>query len=290
MTSVFANRSCDPFTPKNAQCVIGSYIQYAVNASESSHIQSTISFVKKNNIRLVIRNTGHDYLGKSTGAGAVGIWTHHMQFLQALDYKSPQYSGKALKIGAGVQVDQANILAHSNGLIVTGGNCPTVGVAGGYTQGGGHGPLTSYLGLAADQVLEWEVVAGSGELMTATPVENQELYWALSGGGGGTYGVVTSMIYKAYPDTKTVLANFTFDQEGFSQDAYYDAIEYYINTLSSIVDSAVSIWTATNVSFTMNPITAPGATVSQVQKLLNPTFQKLNQSGIKYSKSRKRSV
>ncbi|KAM0800494.1 hypothetical protein BDR22DRAFT_796261, partial [Usnea florida] len=64
MAPYYANQSCDPFLPRNSQCVIGTYIQYAVNASEASDYQKTINFIKKRNIRLTIRNTGHDYYGK----------------------------------------------------------------------------------------------------------------------------------------------------------------------------------------------------------------------------------
>jgi len=134
MAPFFANQSCDPFLPKEAQCVIGTYVQYAVNAASASDYQSTIAFTKENNLRLVIRNTGHDYLGKSTGAGAVAIWTHNLKDIQVLDYQSPSYTGKALKMGAGVQAFEAQAAAHAEGLVVVGGNCESVGIAGGYTQ------------------------------------------------------------------------------------------------------------------------------------------------------------
>jgi len=218
MAGFFANQSCDPYLPKTAQCVLGTYIQYAVNASSASDYQKTIEFTKKHNIRLVIRNTGHDFLGKSMGAGAVGIWTHNIKDIEILDYTSPHYTGKAMKVGAGVQIFEAHEAAHAHNLVVVGGNCPSVGLAGGYTQRGGHGQLTSRFGLAADQVLEWEVVTGTGELLTASPYENPDLYWALSGGGGGIYGVVLSMTVKAYPELRTAAANLTFTGAGVSQE------------------------------------------------------------------------
>ncbi|KAL8956721.1 MAG: hypothetical protein Q9193_005830, partial [Seirophora villosa] len=153
MAPFFANRSCDPFLAENAPCVLGTYIQYAVNASDASDFKATIEFVQRHNIRLTVRNTGHDYNGKSTGAGAVGIWTHHMKNITIHDYESLNYTGKAMTMGAGVQGFEAYKAAHDHGFLVVGGNCPTVGLAGGYTQGGGHGPLASKFGLAADQVL-----------------------------------------------------------------------------------------------------------------------------------------
>jgi hypothetical protein len=285
MTPFFANASCDPYLPKSARCVIGTYVQYAVNASSASDYQNTIAFTKENNIRLVIRNTGHDYNGKSTGAGAVGIWTHHIKDIDFLDYNSPHYTGKAVKMGAGVQVFEINQAAHDQGLVVVGGNCDTVGIAGGYTQGGGHAPLASKFGLAADQVLEWEVVTGAGQLLTTSPTENSDLYWALSGGGGGTFGVVLSMTSKAYPDMKSSAANLTFTSDGVSQDLFYDAVQTFISNLPAVVDAGcMSSWYVMNGMFLMVPTNAPGLSKDELSDLFAPVFTKLNQSGIKYSK------
>ena len=63
----------------------------------------------------------------------------------------------------------------------------TVGVAGGYFLGGGHSPLSSIYGLAADQVLAMEVVLASGRFVTVTEQSNPDLFWALRGGGGGKF-------------------------------------------------------------------------------------------------------
>jgi FAD/FMN-containing dehydrogenase len=159
---------------------------------------------------LTVRNTGHDYSAKATGAGAVGIWTHKMKAIHIFDYNSSAYTGKAMKMGAEVQVFDAYQYAYDRGLVVFGGNCPTVGIAGGYTQGGGHSPLSSNFGMAVDQDLEWEVVTATGEHLIASPSQNADLYRALSGGGGGTYGVIASLAVKAQPDLMSSGANLTF--------------------------------------------------------------------------------
>ncbi|CAF3835225.1 unnamed protein product, partial [Rotaria sp. Silwood1] len=64
-----------------------------------------------------------------------------------------------------------------------GGECDTVGVAGGYLQGGGHSPLSRWKGLAADQVLEYDVVTADGQRQTVNVCNNGDLFWALNGGG-----------------------------------------------------------------------------------------------------------
>ncbi len=76
----------------------------------------------------------------------------------------------------------------------------TVGAIGGYLQGGGHGPMSHEFGLGADNVLEWQVVLASGEVVTANACQHRDLFAALRGGGGGTYGIVTSATIKAYQD------------------------------------------------------------------------------------------
>jgi len=176
MAPFYAGNSCIPFTPESMLCTLGNYIEYAINVTEPADISKGVAFATKNNIRLVIRNTGHDYNGKSTGAGALGIWTHNLKSIRFFDYHGPTYTGKAIKMGAGVQGFEAVDAGNKVGLTVTGGECPTVGLAGGYTQGGGHSALASKYGLAADQTLEWEVITGSGEFIKASPTENSDLY------------------------------------------------------------------------------------------------------------------
>ncbi|PSN58942.1 FAD/FMN-containing isoamyl alcohol oxidase MreA [Corynespora cassiicola Philippines] len=281
----FANQSCDPFSEPLSQCVIGTYVQYSVRASSVSDYIAAINFAKSRNIRLVIRNTAHDYHGRSTGAGALAIWTHHLKDIGVIDkFSSKYYSGKAMKFGAGVQFFEAYEAAKAKGLVVLGGNCPTVGIAGGYTQGAGTSLLGSRFGLSADQVLAWEVVTANGKLRTATPVENQDLYWALSGGGGGTYGVVLSVTVKAYPDSNTSGAHLDFSNDGISQDAFYAAVSVYLkNTLRWIDAGAVGNFLLTENTFSVDPIIGYGLQKSELDQLLEPTLKYLYQQGIKYN-------
>ncbi|KGO46867.1 FAD linked oxidase, N-terminal [Penicillium expansum] len=284
MASVFTNLSCNPFSSKSSPCSIGNYVQYTVNATDAADVQETINFAARNNIRLVIRNTGHDLLGKSTGAGGLAIWMHYMKDIAIVDYASSDYSGKAMKMGAGVQSFEANQAAYKAGLIIVGGNCPTVGLAGGYSQGGGHGQLVSHVGLAADQVLEWEVVLANGSLVTASPTEYPDLYWALSGGGGGTYGVVVSMTSKAYPELPTVSGNLSFSDTGVSRDTFFAAVTMFISILPSIGDAGgASVWWLTNTTFSTTPTTIPGGTATLFNSLLSTLIAFLEQNDIQHT-------
>ncbi|KAH9897401.1 hypothetical protein F4778DRAFT_232684 [Xylariomycetidae sp. FL2044] len=283
MAPFYANASCDPFTPRQAQCIIGAYVRYAVRATSARDYQLTLAFAKRNNIRLVIRNTGHDYMSKSTGAGAIALWTHHIRDIAIYDYSSSFYQGKVLKAGAGVMVYEAQAAADAQGLLVVTGDCPSVGYAGGYTQGAGHGSLASAYGLAADQVLEWEVVLTDGRLLTATPTQNTDLYWALSGGGGGTFGVVLSMTAKTYPNLSYAAVRMNFTATG-SPDVFWKAVRTFLEVTMPTTEAGVGAsWLLADGFFSLEHMIAPGMTSEQLNAFLQPTLAELDRSGIPYN-------
>jgi hypothetical protein len=166
---------------------------------------------------------------------------------------------------------------------MVGGECPTVGISGGYSQGGGHSSLASKYGLGADQVLEWEVIDGNGRFLTANRAQNSDIYWALTGGGGGTYGVVWSMTSKAHQDSHVSGLNLTFTTDGISDETFYKAIELYNTHLPSYVDRGImSLNFLTNASFSLSPMTAPNITLKELKSLTQPFRDGLKKLGIKY--------
>lgn len=282
MDPVFANLSCDPFTPRDAQCIVGTYVLYAVNASDASDYRQTIAFSRKHNIRLVIRNTGHDYMGKSTGTGALALWTHHLKEKTIIDYNSAGYTGKAMKVGAGVQASEAQGLAKANGFVIVEGDCPSVGIAGGYTQGGGTSPLGSSFGLAADQVLEWEVVTVDGKLLLVKP--DSDLYWALTGGGGGSFAIVLSMTVKLHQDRPTAGATLSFTVS--STETYWSLVQTFLINLPSIIDAGVTVyWMVLPGNLFMMPQSyLLGGSAEDLERLLQPTLHVLDRNEIQYGK------
>ncbi|KAJ5775074.1 FAD binding domain protein [Penicillium nucicola] len=283
MAPFFTNGTCDPYHPIAKLCTLGNFVRYAVNVSSPEHVAKTLKFAAKHNIRFIIRNTGHDYNGKSTGAGALSVWTHHLKDIELKDWNDRYYTGKAFKLGAGVQGIEAIEAAHKHGLRMVSGECPTVGVAGGYSQGGGHSSLSSKHGLGADQVLEWEVIDGNGTFLVANRNQNSDLYWALSGGGGGTYGVVWSMTSKAHQDSHVSGLNLTFTTDNISDKTFFKAVELYNTYLPSFVDEGImSLNFLTNTSFGITPMTAPGVPLKKLQELVKPFLNGLDKLGIKY--------
>ncbi|PVH98263.1 putative isoamyl alcohol oxidase [Periconia macrospinosa] len=284
MAPYFQNESCIPFTARNSSCVQGNYVEYAINVTGAADVQAGLKFAQEKNIRLVIKNTGHDYLGKSTGKGALSLWMHNLKSISFSNYTSDTYSGPAVKMGAGVQAYEAYAAGEKVGRMVVGGQCPTVGLAGGYSQGGGHSTLSSVHGLGADQTLEWEVVTANGSIVTATPTQNTDLYWALSGGGGGTYGVVLSLTSRAYPDSRIGGAALLFTAPSSDDDKLWDAVAFFQETaLPTIVDRGAHVqWVITGGSFVLSECTIPGATEDDMRAAFSSFTQHLDSLGFQY--------
>lgn len=137
------------------------------------------------------RNTGHDFGGRSLGAGSISVWTHHLKEMEFLpSYTIGPYSGMAVQFGAGVESwEEHNFMAEHNISVVSPG-CSTVGGAGGWMSSGGHTTITSKVGLGVDQVLSLGVVTAAGRFVTADPFTNTDLFYAIRGGGGGTISLL----------------------------------------------------------------------------------------------------
>jgi hypothetical protein len=105
----------------------------------------------------------------------------------------------AVTVEAGTRWLEAYQEVQKLGRYVQGGGCTSVGAAGGFIQGGGFGSWSKKYGIAAAGVLEAEVVTADGKLLVANACRNQDLFWALRGGGGGTFGIVTRLTLRTHP-------------------------------------------------------------------------------------------
>ncbi|KAL2833633.1 hypothetical protein BJY01DRAFT_259796 [Aspergillus pseudoustus] len=297
MANFFTNNSCNPFSPPGDKCDSSGFVAYSARVRGVQDIQETIAFATAHNVRLAIRNTGHDYLGKSNAPGGLAIWTHFLKEIEVIhDYRSPSgdskreaggYTGPAMKLGAGVQGFEARKAAAEAGYILATGNCDTIGIAGGYTQGGGHGQLTSRFGLAADQVLEWEVVLASGEVAVATPEdpEYEDLYWALSGGGGGVFGVVVSVTVKVFREVRTVAGALSFSTScGGNEIVFRRAVDTFIARLGALLDvRGVGAWFLTRDSLSLSPVSILGGSSQDLHRVLDPVVDVLEEGNLSCS-------
>jgi FAD/FMN-containing dehydrogenase len=172
---------------------------YAVAAKNTSDVVAAVNFARTNNLRLVVKGGGHSYQGTSNSADSLLIWTREMnkivvnESFVAEGCESKQSPQPAVTIEAGVLWLQAyNEVTTKNGRYVQGGGCATVGVAG-LIQSGGFGSFSKNYGLAAAALLEAEIVTSDGSVRLVNECKNPDLFWALKGGGGGSFGVLTKL-------------------------------------------------------------------------------------------------
>jgi FAD/FMN-containing dehydrogenase len=171
--------------------------EFAVAAEETADVVAAMNFARVHRVRLVVKGGGHSYQGTSNAPDSLLVWTRRMNAIELHDAFVPQgCAGRvmpqpAVSVGAGaiwMHVYQA--VTPGAGRYVQGGGCATVGVAG-LIQSGGFGSFSKRFGLAAAGLLEAEVVTADGAVRIANACTHPDLFWALKGGGGGTFGVVT---------------------------------------------------------------------------------------------------
>lgn len=135
-------------------------------AESTVHVQQAVRFARTHNLRLIIRNTGHDTSGRSSGADALQIFTQNLDdIVYTRDFRATGSNaslGPAVTFGAGVTFEQLYTRGAVDGFMVTGGDCVSVGAAGGFIQGGGVPPFLGHTwGLGVDNALEFEIVTAS---------------------------------------------------------------------------------------------------------------------------------
>jgi hypothetical protein len=287
---VYQGLTCQPKSLYDSgECTLGGYPVYTVNVSTTAQLQIAVNFARNTGVRFVIKNTGHDFSGKSGGAGSLSVWVHNLKdiaYIPSYNHATTDYDGPAFKAGAGVQVYEIYAAARDHGLVTIGGEGQTVGAMGGYVQGGGHSPLSSLYGMAADQVLNYEVVTADGRFVAANAKENSDLFWALRGGGGSTYGIVTSATIKAHPDMKVTSTTFSYSTKDVSHESFWDGFRAYLNYFPANAAAGTYSYffilpSGGNFTFLMQPFFAPNMTKNQTQELLRPWMNDLSRLGIK---------
>lgn len=226
------------------------------------------------------------YLGKSTGKGGLALWTRNLQSTDIIEtYTSDEYVGPAVKVGAGVTGGELLTRASQAGYRVVSGDCPTVGVAGGYSTGGGHGLLNGAYGLGSDNVLEWELVTADGRHLTASPRENADLYWAVTGGGGGTFAVALSMTARLHPETRVGAATLAFSTTSSPNNETYEAaLEAWWRFLPTVVDTgACPAFNFFDGGFSVHNTTAANKTAEDMEKLYRPFLTQLDGLEVNYT-------
>jgi FAD/FMN-containing dehydrogenase len=206
---------------------------YAVMARNANDIAAAVNFARENQLRLVVRGGGHSYQGTSNAPDSLLIWTRNMHNIEMHDAFVPQgcehtmQPQPAATVGAGtIGIQAYEAVTTKGGRYVQGGGCLTV-CLGGLVQSGGFGSYSKHYGTAAGSLLEAEVVTADGQIRIANACTNPDLFWALKGGGGGTFGVVSKMTLRTH-DLPEFFGTANFTIKASSDDAYRSLIRKFV--------------------------------------------------------------
>jgi len=177
---------------------------YAVKARHTADVVAGVNFARQNKLRPVVKGSGHSYQGTSNAADSLLIWTRAMNQVTLHEaFVASGCEGKAQPVPAvsaeagAMWIDLYDAVTSRAGRYVQGGGCTTVGVAG-LVQSGGFGSCSKGFGTAAAGLLEAEVVTADGNVRTVNAGTHPDLFWAIKGGGGGSWGVVTRLTLRTH--------------------------------------------------------------------------------------------
>ncbi len=168
-------------------------------------VQAAVAAARERDLPLSVRGGGHDWAGRALCDGVVIDLSAMRDAVVAPDHKSAVIWG-------GARVSDVTTVTERLHLAATAGSIASVGMTG-LALGGGYGPLIGRCGLALDNMLEAQIVLADGSLVSADAEHNGELFWALRG-GGGNFGVVTSMRHRlhALPSVHSGLLIYPFSE------------------------------------------------------------------------------
>jgi FAD/FMN-containing dehydrogenase len=194
-----------------------------VRCRGTDDVVAALELARSSGLDVSVRGGGHNVAGRAVADGALMI---DLSGLKGISIDAAQRTATA---GGGVVWAELNGAAAEHGLAVTGGAISSTGIAG-LTLGGGLGWLMAKFGLAADNLLSVELVTATGEVLQVDDGSHPDLFWALRG-GGGNFGVATSLTYRLHP-LETVVGGLI----AHPIDAGRDMLRFYRDTVAEASD------------------------------------------------------
>ncbi|KAF2422745.1 FAD-binding domain-containing protein [Tothia fuscella] len=235
---------------------------YRLEATTVDEVIAAVNFAKQHRVRFSILNSGHDFHGRNDAPNGLSLVVEGLRGVNVLADFTPSTQGAPsvnsttktnvlppqakqayVTFGAGYSTQLLNDQIAPSKLFTVGAAHGEVTVAGGWGQTSGHSPMSPRYGLGADQVVEYKVVTADGELKIANAVSNPDLFWALRGGGGGTYGVVVEATVKAYPSPPVVTASFWINATDYNDNkSIYPAAAWLHSKFPEWTEKGVSAY------------------------------------------------
>jgi len=160
-----------------------------VQVRDTADVVAAIRWANRFDVPLVARSGGHSYGGYSTTSDGVVLDLSRLDGIRV--------AGGRATVGPAAKLIDVQRALTGRGVTVPSGSCPTVAI-GGLALGGGHGLAGRRFGLTSDNLLAARVVTADGQVRHADATTHEDLYWACRGGGGGNFGVVTSLTLKTH--------------------------------------------------------------------------------------------
>jgi hypothetical protein len=219
--------------------------QAVVRCASASDVVAVLAFVQRFGLAVTPRSGGHDFAGSSTSTGVV---------IDVGPMNAVQVGNGTATIGAGAKLADVYDQLIARNVAIPLGTCLSVGISG-LTLGGGIGVVDRKYGLTCDNLTSAQIVTADGRVLTCDPMNEPDLFWALQGGGGGNFGVVTSFTFRTHATQN--LTNFSATYQFANADKVVTAWQTWQNTVPD------SIWSYLIFTF-FTPGAAPNVTLAGV--------------------------
>ncbi|MFZ1060169.1 MAG: FAD-binding oxidoreductase [Candidatus Rokuibacteriota bacterium] len=186
-------------------------------------VMTAVNFARQNQMLLAVRGGGHN-------GGGLGVCDDGLVIdLSPMRYTRVDPKARTVRVGGGCTWGDVDHATHAFGMATPSGIISTTGV-GGLTLGGGIGHLTRKCGLSIDNLLSVDMVLADGRFVTASAEENEDLFWAVRG-GGGNFGAVTSFLFRLHP-IKTIIGGPTL----WTLEQAADVMKWYREFITTAPD------------------------------------------------------
>jgi ribonuclease T2 len=198
------------------------------------HVQALLAFVREHDLAVCVAGTDHDFLNRHSCDGVL----IRMNLFKSIEFLDPVVDNGtgSVRVGAGVVFAELHAATANENVAVSSGWASTVGVVG-WSIGGGHGPMAPSRGLGVDNILQAQVVLANGTVVIAAEDSptTADLWWALRGGGGGAWGIITSLTLRTHPvpDEGYTVALFVY--AGTFCPEELDVLSNYLNAHKDVV-------------------------------------------------------
>jgi FAD/FMN-containing dehydrogenase len=189
----------------------GSTPAAVVTVTSAADVQKAMAFAAAHNLKVAPRSGGHSYVGASTANGVMVLDLRQLPGGVSYDAATGYVT---VTPATGLYAVHQALAAAGRGIPT--GTCPSVGTAG-HALGGGLGAQSRHAGLMCDALTSASVVLPGGQAVTASAADNPDLLWALRGGGGGNFGVTTSLTSSTFPTRDVDVVNLNFPPQSFAQ-------------------------------------------------------------------------